>query len=73
MPATTTSLFSWGATLGAAASAAYVNRRQSQDDLDNKTNHRPRHQQPPSIKFNPHRHATRNNDIHILTFVLVKD
>ncbi|CAO3598546.1 unnamed protein product [Absidia cylindrospora] len=83
MPATTTSLLSWGATLGVAASAAYVNRRNSQDDiltLNHKDDNSAINLVPSSPSSPPsHGHrdtyytSSRNSDIHILTFVLGKD
>ncbi|KAI8339016.1 hypothetical protein BC941DRAFT_421867 [Chlamydoabsidia padenii] len=82
MPATTASLLSWGATLGAAASAAYVNRRNSQDEqfilhrkedttaLTHLSSSPPT--SPRSLKDGYYA-VSRNSDIQTLTFVLGKD
>ncbi|CAO3609104.1 unnamed protein product [Cunninghamella echinulata] len=78
MPAITASILTWSATLGIAASAAYANRRNSQDEslsinIENKSEttisplvtQTNRHFQ----KYSHH----KNSDLHILTFVLGKD
>ncbi|SAM01278.1 hypothetical protein [Absidia glauca] len=78
MPVTTTSLLSWGATLGAAASAAYVNRRNSQDNLfilhrkDDSSTQSSSSSSPRSSKGTYHA-VSKNSDIQTLTFVLGND
>ncbi|CAO3623706.1 unnamed protein product [Cunninghamella blakesleeana] len=78
MPAITTSILSWSATIGVAASAAYANRRNSQDESfslsgEHKTEN---HISPLVTQTNRHFQKYshhKSNDIHILTFVLGKD